>query len=131
MSLTGVAHNGVTRIGVTDQVVLVIGAGAIGLLATAVAKALGATSVIVADINKERLNLAKKMGADVTINCKEVDLHQEVFRLTNGDGVARLIEASGSSPLINSCFKLLQKVYITPTTTKCVHPPLNNHVFKL
>ena len=37
--MTGVAHNGVSRIGVENQDVLIIGAGAIGLLATAVAKA--------------------------------------------------------------------------------------------
>ena len=86
------------------------GAGAIGLLATSVAKALGASRIMIADINEERLQLAKKMGADVLINCKETNLHQEVMRLTNGDGVPRLVEASGASALVNSSFKLLQKV---------------------
>ena len=52
------------------------------------------------------------MGADVLINCKEVNLQQEVMRLTNGDGVPRLVEASGASPLVNTCFKMLQKVQI-------------------
>jgi len=105
----GVAHNGVSRIGVENQEVLIIGAGAIGLLATAVSKALGASKVMIADINSERLQLAKEMGADVLINCKEVNLQQEVMRLTNGDGVPRLVEASGASPLVNTCFKMLQK----------------------
>ena len=112
--ISGVAHNGVSRIDVEGQEVLVIGAGAIGLLATSVAKALGASRVIIADINAERLQLAKKMGADATINCKEVDLHSEVMRLTQNNGVSRLVEASGASPLVNTCFKLLQKVrYLT------------------
>lgn len=105
----GVAHNGLSRIGVENQDVLIIGAGAIGLLATSVAKAMGATKVMIADVNAERLELAKKMGADVTINCKEVELHKEIMRLTGGDGVPRLVEASGASALVNSCFKLLQK----------------------
>ncbi len=39
--MLGVAHNGVTRIGVKDQDVLVLGAGAIGLLAASISKALG------------------------------------------------------------------------------------------
>lgn len=69
---------------------------------------------MIADINKERLKLAEKMGADVTINCQEVDLHEEIMRLTSGDGVARLVEASGASKLVNSCFKLLQKVRDQP-----------------
>ena len=50
------------------------------------------------------------MGADVLINCKETNLHEEVMRLTNGNGVPRLVEASGASALVNSSFKLLQKV---------------------
>lgn len=108
--ILGVAHNGLSRIGVENQDVLIIGAGAIGLLATSVAKAMGATKVMIADVNAERLELAKKMGADVTINCKEVELHKEIMRLTGGDGVPRLVEASGASALVNSCFKLLQKV---------------------
>ena len=107
------AHNGVSRIGVENQEVLVIGAGAIGLLATSVAKALGASKIMIADINEERLQLAQKMGADILINCKKVNLHEEVMRLTNGDGVPRLVEASGASALVNSSFKLLQKVKIS------------------
>jgi threonine dehydrogenase-like Zn-dependent dehydrogenase len=50
------------------------------------------------------------MGADIIINTNKVDLHAEVMRLTNGDGVPRLVEASGASQLVNNCFKLLQKV---------------------
>ena len=110
--ILGVAHNGVKRIDVQSQKVLIIGAGAIGLLAASIAKAMGATTVMIADINSQRLELAKKMGADITINCKEVDLYQEVMKLTNNDGVPRLVEASGASPLVNSCFKLLQKVHL-------------------
>ncbi len=67
---------------------------------------------MIADINPQRLALASKMGADVTINTKEVDLKTEVMKLTGGDGVPRLVEASGASPLVNSCFKLLQKVLV-------------------
>jgi len=105
----GVAHNGVSRIGVENQEVLVIGAGAIGLLAAAVAKALGASKIMIADINEDRLQLAKEMGADILINCKKVNLHEEIMRLTNDNGVPRLVEASGASTLVNSSFKLLQK----------------------
>jgi len=105
----GVAFNGVNRINTLGKEVLIIGAGAIGLLAAACAKALGASKVLVADINSERLQLAKTMGADVIINSRETNLQSEVMRLTNGDGVPRLVEASGNAQVVNSCFKLLQK----------------------
>ena len=56
LPILGVAHNGVNRIGVENQEVLIIGAGAIGLLATSVAKALG-KNVIQQDFLKKSLFL--------------------------------------------------------------------------
>ena len=50
------------------------------------------------------------MGADVCINSKNKDLREEIMKLTDGNGVARLVEASGFSPVVNSCFSLLRKV---------------------
>ena len=82
----------------------------LGLFATAIAKARGASRVIVADINVERLKLAEILGADTTINSGETDLFQEVSKFTNGTGVPRLVEASGSNQMVDKCFKLLQKV---------------------
>ena len=71
---------------------------------------LGAKNIICADVNDARLDLAKKMGADVCINSKNKDLREEIMKLTDGNGVARLVEASGFSPVVNSCFSLLRKV---------------------
>ena len=50
------------------------------------------------------------MGADVCINSKNEDLKEEIMKLTDGNGVSRLVEASGFSPVVNSCFSLLRKV---------------------
>ena len=72
------------------MLIFTLGAGAIGLLAASVSKALGATRVVAVDVNSERLKLAEAMGADITINAKEVpDLRQELMRITNGDGFPR------------------------------------------
>lgn len=49
------------------QSVLVTGAGTMGLLTMLVAKAYGASYVVIADINEARLDLAKKLGANLTI----------------------------------------------------------------
>ena len=110
LKIIGVAYNGVSRIDVKGQDVLITGAGPIGLFSTAVAKALGASKVIVADINAERLQLAKVMGADVIINSKLYSLKDVIMNMTGGDGVPRLVEASGASVVVNNCFKMLQKV---------------------
>merc|ERR1719244_631319 len=76
----GVAYNGVDQIQVEGKEVLVIGCGAIGLFAAAVAKAKGASNVIAADVVESRLELARKMGADITINTREKNLKEEIMK---------------------------------------------------
>ena len=50
------------------------------------------------------------MGADITINGKNQNLKEEIMKLTDGNGVARLAEATGAGPMVNNCFSLLRKV---------------------
>lgn len=52
------------------QNVLITGAGPIGLVNILVARARGATKIIITDIDENRLTVAKKFGADVTVNSK-------------------------------------------------------------
>lgn len=80
------------QIGIGDEV-LVIGAGAIGAMHVALAKAKGAGKIILADVEQDRLNLAGKCGADHLVNSKNVDLIQEVMSLTKGKGVDVAITA--------------------------------------
>ena len=63
-----VAVHGCRRVPITkDSTVLVTGAGPIGLLVMATAKAYGARRVVVTEINEYRLGLAREMGADETL----------------------------------------------------------------
>src|SRR5205814_7433684 len=48
--------------------VLITGAGPIGIMAAAVARHAGARYIVISDVNDYRLDLAKKMGADVALN---------------------------------------------------------------
>jgi threonine dehydrogenase-like Zn-dependent dehydrogenase len=68
-----IAVNAINKVGIRPgEVVAVQGAGPIGLMNVACAKLSGASRVIVVDKVPERLNMAKKLGADVTINLDEV-----------------------------------------------------------
>ena len=49
------------------------------------------------------------MGADITVDCKEKNLMDEVMAITNGIGVSRLMEASGNQHMVNSSFKMMRK----------------------
>ena len=75
--------------------VVVIGAGPIGLFALTVAKASGASSVIVSEPKEYRQALAKRLGADHVINPTEVDLAAAVRDLTDGIGADVVFEAVG------------------------------------
>jgi threonine dehydrogenase-like Zn-dependent dehydrogenase len=74
--------------------VLVMGCGTIGMGVIAASVRKGAT-VIAADIDEGKLQLAARFGAQSTINSTRQDLMEEVARLTGGEGVTVAIEAVG------------------------------------
>ena len=93
-----VGFHAVSRAQVTDiDVVMVIGCGMVGMGAIVRAALRGAT-VIAADIDDEKLALAKTMGAAYTVNTKTEDAHQLLQEITNGFGPDVVIEAVGSVP---------------------------------
>ena len=93
-----VGFHAVSRAQVTDiDVVLVIGCGMVGMGAVVRAAQRGAT-VIAADIDDEKLALAREMGASYTINTKTEDAHARLLEMTSGFGPDVVIEAVGSIP---------------------------------
>ncbi len=83
------------------DVVVVIGQGFAGQVIQQGVKKAGAESVIVIDIVDGKLELAKRLGADVTINSSSEDARKTIFDLTNGRGADVVIEASGSGEGLN------------------------------
>ena len=93
-----VGFHAVNRAQVTDiDVVMVIGCGMVGMGAIVRAALRGAT-VIAADIDDEKLALAKKMGATYAVNTIKEDVHQRLQEMTGGFGPDVVIEAVGSVP---------------------------------
>ncbi|MDM9557388.1 MULTISPECIES: NAD(P)-dependent alcohol dehydrogenase [Bordetella] len=99
------AENAGIRIGDT---VVVFAQGPIGLCATAGARLSGATTIIVVDGNEHRLDIARKMGADVALNFKECDVVEEVMSLTRGRGADAAIEALGTQATFESALRVLK-----------------------
>ncbi|MCR4603952.1 MAG: zinc-binding alcohol dehydrogenase family protein [Prevotella sp.] len=93
-----VGFHAVSRALVTDiDVVLIIGCGMVGMGAVVRAAQRGAT-VIAADIDDEKLALARQMGAGYTINTLTDDVHASLLEMTSGFGPDVVIEAVGSTP---------------------------------
>lgn len=81
------------------EVELVIGAGPIGLMHMQVAKLFGA-KVIVADLIQERLELAKKLGADLVYDNSKGNLKKIVMDVTGGRGTDAAVVTVGLSPVV-------------------------------
>lgn len=93
---------------VAGRKVLLTGMGPVGVMALATAKALGARSLFATDISDYRLELAAKMGADLTINPMRDDVDETVLEATDGEGVDVLLEMSGAPAAIDAGFRLLK-----------------------
>jgi threonine 3-dehydrogenase len=95
MDPLGNAVHTVLEAQVPGSTVLVLGCGPIGCFAVGVARAAGASLVIASDFNPTRLELAREMGAQVTLNPGTDDVVARVRELTDGDGVDLVCEMSG------------------------------------
>ena len=101
----GGAERAGIRIGDT---VAVFAQGPIGLCATAGAKLSGATTVIGVDRLGNRLEIARRMGADHAIDSSRTDPVEEILRLTDGRGVDVVIEALGTQATFEVCLRVLR-----------------------
>src|SRR6267143_446678 len=93
---------------IAGQTVLVTGCGPIGLMAIAVAKACGSSTVFATETNEKRRAMAKRMGADVVLNPAAEDAVGKILAETNGTGVDALLEMSGNPTAIQQGFKSLR-----------------------
>ncbi|HEX2986614.1 MAG TPA: zinc-binding dehydrogenase [Chloroflexota bacterium] len=78
--------------------VLVLGQGAMGICALQVARVAGAGLVIGADVRAQALEMARSLGADVTVNAGEDLADAEMLEATGGLGADVVIEAAGGNP---------------------------------
>jgi len=80
--------------------IYLVGAGPIGLLTLAVLKLTGGQRIIVADTSDARLEIARAMGANVTVNPTKQNARDVVNDFTNGAGVDIAFEAVGITPTV-------------------------------
>jgi len=104
---TGFAGAESANIKIGDSVA-VFAQGPIGLCATAGARLRGAGLIIAVDGVDERLAMAKKMGADVTLNFRQVDVVAEILKLTGGRGVDASIEALGLQQTFEQALRVIK-----------------------
>lgn len=99
------AESGNIKIGDT---VAVFAQGPIGLCATAGARLRGASTIIAVETVPERMEMSKRIGADIVVDFKKGDPVEAIMQATAGRGVDVAIEALGLQSTFESCLKVLK-----------------------
>ena len=84
----------------------VLGGGTLGMFTMQGAKIFRAKKVVVFDISEERLELAKRLGADEAINTTEEGFKEKAMALTEGKGFSYVFETAGQVPTMQMAFEL-------------------------
>jgi threonine 3-dehydrogenase len=85
---------------IAGQSVAVLGCGPIGVMAVAVCRQAGAGHIFATDLNPERRQMARAMGADEVIDARD-DVAARIRAATDGNGVDVVLEMSGAEPALH------------------------------
>lgn len=105
ISLHGV-NRGKLRI---NDKVAVLGCGIIGLMAIQCAKLAGCGTLVAVDMNEARLDMAKKVGADVVVNPMKEKAMDVILGLTGGEGADAVFEAVGIEKTVGEALSWVRK----------------------
>jgi len=96
------------RLRINDKVV-VVGCGIIGLMAIQCARLNGCGTLVAVDLNEARLEMARKVGADVVVNPAKEKALDVVRGLTGGEGADAVFEAVGLDKTVNDALAMVRK----------------------
>jgi alcohol dehydrogenase, propanol-preferring len=92
-----------------DDNVVIVGTGGLGLMAIQLAKAITGAKIIAMDIDDQKLDVAKKNGADITINSKKEDPVKAIMELTDKLGADALIDFVNASKTVETDMQFLRR----------------------
>jgi 2-desacetyl-2-hydroxyethyl bacteriochlorophyllide A dehydrogenase len=90
--------------------VVLSGAGTLGLGMVGAARLAGPGKLVVLDLHDDRLELAKKFGADIVMNPSKVDVVKEIKNMTDGYGCDIYIEATGHPKSVEQGLSMIRKL---------------------
>jgi len=89
--------------------ILIVGAGGLGLMGVQIANALTKANIICADLDDEKLDSAKKLGATHIINTKEPDAVKKIMSICDEKGVDSIIDFVNAPPTVKMDLSLIRK----------------------
>lgn len=105
-----IAYDAFKNVTLTENdTAVVFGTGAIGMVAVWLCKYYGAGKVILVGRNGSKLEIAKQVGADYTINSRETDTIERIKELTDGKGASFFVETSGAQSALIDCINAARR----------------------
>ena len=106
----GVAAHGIELTPVSwNDTALVVGTGMIGLCVIQVLRSKGCGKIIAVDLEDSKLDMAVKLGANITLNPSKNDIQKEVLDLSEGRGADIAFEAVGISATVKTAIEGVRK----------------------
>ena len=87
--------------------VAVVGCGLIGLFTIQWARILGANRIVAVNRSRDKLELAKRLGATDTVSTLDEDYYEQLMELTGGNGFEYVFDATGNSEMMPQSFRLV------------------------
>ena len=93
----------------SPEFLVIIGAGGLGLMGVQIAKAITDAKIICVDLDDQKLNTAKEMGADYIINSKDSETSQKIMSICNDKGADSVVDFVNAPPTVKLDFAVLRK----------------------
>lgn len=93
----------------SPEFLVIIGAGGLGLMGVQIAKAITKAKIICVDLDDSKLETAKKMGADFTLNSKDPESSQKIISLCNNKGADSVVDFVNAPPTAKLGISVLRK----------------------
>jgi propanol-preferring alcohol dehydrogenase len=93
----------------SPEFLVIVGAGGLGLMGVQIAKAITDAKIICVDLDDQKLNTAKEMGADFIVNSKESDTSQKIMSICNDKGADSVVDFVNNPPTAKLDFAILRK----------------------
>ena len=112
VEIVGSAVRGVSRAEpLPDDVVVIIGAGTLGLCVLQAFKAAGVNQVIVCGFGKKRIEVARDLGADLIIEAGKENTVERIMEITSGRGADIVADCAGSSSSLQQASEIVRAGY--------------------
>ncbi len=93
----------------SPEFIVIVGAGGLGLMGVQIAKAITNAKIICVDLDDKKLETAKGMGADFTVNSKDPETAKKIMSICNEKGADSVVDFVNAPPTAKLDFAILRK----------------------